>query len=175
MPSVPANDDEEVEAAYMSSTFILSTPRDAGLVPIAHYLDSFEIHSSFTPARNMRNYSGYMVRIITIACINIADKSASLQLALLSRSNILCAQSSAGRTAGLVVFSQALRNSPSGRHLSDSLLNGLIEASRYLICELLVVSRNSAAASTLLALFSQLVDKLLFAHGMWPRALIKVA
>ncbi|KAM3180127.1 hypothetical protein ACTXT7_016910, partial [Hymenolepis weldensis] len=77
------------------------------------------------------------------------------------------------RTAGLVVFSQALRNSTSGRHLSDSLLNGLLEASRYLTCELLAASKNAPATPTLLLLFRQLFDKLLFAHGMWLRAPIK--
>ncbi|KAM7540694.1 hypothetical protein Aperf_G00000021466 [Anoplocephala perfoliata] len=77
------------------------------------------------------------------------------------------------RTAGLVVFSQALLKSSSGRHLSDSFLNGIIEASRYLTSELLTSPPHAGATPTLLALFRQLFDKLLFAHRLWLRAPLK--
>ncbi|KAL5962455.1 Lipopolysaccharide-responsive and beige-like anchor protein [Taenia solium] len=79
------------------------------------------------------------------------------------------------RTNGLVVFAQALwQSSPS--HLTESLLNGLLEAARYLTRELLAASPYSLATDVpaLLVLFRQLFDKLLFANGLWLRAPVKV-
>ncbi|KAL5112762.1 Lipopolysaccharide-responsive and beige-like anchor protein [Taenia crassiceps] len=79
------------------------------------------------------------------------------------------------RTNGLVVFAQALwQSSPS--HLTESLLNGLLEAARYLTRELLAASPYSLAAGvpTPLVLFRQLFNKLLFANGLWLRAPVKV-
>ncbi|VDM17711.1 unnamed protein product [Hydatigera taeniaeformis] len=79
------------------------------------------------------------------------------------------------RTNGLVVFAQALwQSSPS--HLTESLLNGLLEAARYLTSELLAASPYSSAGGVpvLLVLFRQLFNKLLFANGLWLRAPVKV-
>ncbi len=85
------------------------------------------------------------------------------------------------QTNGLLVFAQALRKS-APCHLNETLLNGILEAARYLTREILA---NSAAPSlndracrsavpTFVTLLRQLFDQLLFAHGMWVRASIKV-
>ncbi|EUB57642.1 Neurobeachin [Echinococcus granulosus] len=84
-------------------------------------------------------------------------------------------QDQLARTNGLVVFAQALWQS-SPAHLTESLLNGLLEAARYLTRELLSASPSSLAAGvpSLLVLFRQLFNKLLFANGLWLRAPVRV-
>ncbi|VDD76135.1 unnamed protein product [Mesocestoides corti] len=85
------------------------------------------------------------------------------------------------RTNGLLVFAQALWKS-SPVHLCETLLNGILEATRYLTREILAISATTShadkasrpALATLSTLFRQIFDKLLFAHNLWLRAPIKV-
>ncbi|BHF59417.1 protein kinase A binding [Sparganum proliferum] len=85
------------------------------------------------------------------------------------------------QTNGLLIFAQALHSS-SAVHLNEPLLNGILEAARYLTSEVLANaspgqvdrSSNRLLVPVFVTLLRQLFDQLLFDHALWVRAPVQI-
>ncbi|KAL7061393.1 hypothetical protein AAHC03_01162 [Spirometra sp. Aus1] len=85
------------------------------------------------------------------------------------------------QTNGLLIFAQALHSS-SPVHLNEPLLNGILEAARYLTSEVLANaplgqadrSSNRLLVPVFVTLLRQLFDQLLFDHALWVRAPVQI-
>ncbi|VDL88521.1 unnamed protein product [Schistocephalus solidus] len=85
------------------------------------------------------------------------------------------------QTNGLLIFAQALHRS-SAVHLNEPLLNGILEAARYLTSEVVANaspgqadrSSNRLLVPVFVTLLRQLFDQILFDHALWVRAPVQV-
>uniref|UniRef100_A0A0X3PXG3 Neurobeachin n=1 Tax=Schistocephalus solidus TaxID=70667 RepID=A0A0X3PXG3_SCHSO len=85
------------------------------------------------------------------------------------------------QTNGLLIFAQALHRS-SAVHLNEPLLNGILEAARYLTSEVVANaspgqadrSSNRLLVPVFVTLLRQLFDQILFDHALWVRAPVQI-